>query len=448
MGGNRRPHQPPDAGKALPFPRGNGKRTSAISGIDWRKTALASFSMLCYAAAIVIATYPFLADKASAYEAAASFTAQRDEFASMSSNEAGAATAAANAYNDMLAGHPHAEATLPYEEQLNQSRDGSMCWIEIPRIGVKEPVFHGSNEEELYSALMEGAVHIRGSSLPVGGPSTNTVITGHSGMRDSRMFDHLDLLQPGDTIVLWTMGTPYAYEVVSSELVEPDCSEVMRIIDGIDQCTLVTCRNPESTTGFLPGGSYTHRLVVHSERTEWNPSAESEPVEHVADGRTVLFGGSLVSAGALFWAASSLALGFRRDWVLDRVIGKRELSPQDVTKAEAERGAARLRLGMLGSARLDLFGTHVSGRWSHVKPDNSRIRLKLRRHGDETLRIAGVPHLDGMRLQQGDFIARGLDGELGIGIDRYTSMLVFRPEVPPKKNPRRGESTEGRRWAR
>ena len=437
--------RPPTSSEGgAPFPRGKGARTSAIPGIDWKRSIIASLSMLCYAAAIVIASYPFLADRASAYEAARNFTEQRDELASMPSDEARAAIAEAGAYNDMLAGRPGCEGAMPYDQQLNGARDGSLCWIEIPRIGVKEPVYRSSNEDELYAALMQGAAHVRGSSLPVGGASANTVITGHSGMRDSSMFDHLDLLQPGDPIILWTMGEPYAYEVVATELVEPDRLDVMDIADGVDQCTLITCRNPSSTSGFLPGGTFTHRLVVHSERTDWAPSLESQPQEHIADGRSVLFGGSLAAAGALFWVASSLALGFRRDWVLDRSVGARELSPKDVARIAGERGAARLRLGVFGNARLDLFGKHVTGRWSRVKPDDSRIRLRFRLRAPETLRIEGEPKLDGLRLQQGDFIARGLDGELGIGADRYASTLVFRPERTRRRNARRVKRGKGR----
>lgn len=428
----------PPVGKtgSAPFPRGEGAHTPAIPGINWKRTAVISFSMLCFTAAIVIAAYPFLADRANAYEAARSFTEQRDELASMPQDEAREATAAAEAYNDMLAGRPGAESALPYEEQLAGARDGSMCWIEIPRIGVKEPVYRGGSEDELYAALMEGAAHVRGSSLPVGGASSNTVITGHSGMRNSSMFDHLDLLQPGDAIILWTMGAPYAYEVVDAELVEPERTDVMRIVNGLDQCTLITCRNPSSTSGFLPGGTFTHRLVVHSERADWSPSLAPQPHEHVADGRSTLFGASLVGTGVLIWAASSLALGFRRNWVLDRIVGAHELSPEEVSRIERERGIARLRLGMLGSARLDLFGKRAKGRWSRVKPDSSRMRLRFRLRKPGAFRLEGEPGVDGLHLQQGDFIARGLDGELGIGADKYATMLVFRPERATRRRDR------------
>ena len=306
-GASRSPH-PARAGELVaPFPRADGARTAAVPRIDRNRTVIVTLSMLCYAAAIAVAAYPFLSDRLGAWEAARSFTEQRDAFAAMPSEERETAAADAGAYNDMLAGHPHEDAASPYEEQLHLAADGSLCWIEIPRIGVKEPVYRSSNEEELEAALMTGAAHVRGTSLPVGGTSTNVVITGHTGLRESRMFDQLDLLEPGDAVILWTMGEPLAYEVTGAELVTPDRTDVLCIDEGADHCTLITCRNPESSTALLPNGAYTHRLVVHSDRTGWSPMPEGGAVEHLADARTALFAGSLLATGSLVWIVPAIA---------------------------------------------------------------------------------------------------------------------------------------------
>ena len=432
-GASRSPHLARAGELVAPFPRGDGARTSAVPRIDRKRTVVVTLSMLCYAAAIAVAAYPFLADRLGAWEAARSFTEQRDAFAAMPSEERETAAADAGAYNDMLAGHPHEDTASPYEEQLHLAADGSLCWIEIPRIGVKEPVYRSSNEEELEAALMTGAAHVRGTSLPVGGTSTNVVITGHTGLRESRMFDQLDLLEPGDAVVLWTMGEPLAYEVTRTELVTPDRTNVLCIDNGADQCTLITCRNPESSTGLLPTGAYTHRLVVHSDRTSWSPTSEGGSVEHLADARTALFAGSVLATGSLVWIVPAIALGLRREWVLDRVVGKREMGPRDVRSACARLGDARLRLGLFGRARLDLFGTRAQGHWSRMRPGRDRMSLDLR---PRTARAppAGPGPLGGAALPAETFEPRALDGELGIDLDGGASTLVFRPERTTDRN--------------
>lgn len=157
---------------------------------------------------------------------------------------------------------------LGYADQLNY--DGvAMSWIEIPKIGVKLPVFHGTSDD----ALSSGAGHLEGSSLPVGGLSTHTVITAHSGSHAQRMFDDIRRLEPGDIFVVHTLGTSYAYMVYSTEVVLPDERASLSIQQGEDLCTLVTC---------TPYGVNDHRLLVHARRTTKLPGAPS--ASDVAEG--------------------------------------------------------------------------------------------------------------------------------------------------------------------
>ncbi|MGN0055316.1 MAG: class C sortase [Atopobiaceae bacterium] len=167
----------------------------------------------------------------------------------------------ARAYNEVLSGQaPEIDPNtiLPYDEQLTFDRDPMMSWVEIPSINVSMPIYHGTSE----SALMAGVGHLEGTSLPVGGESTHTVLTAHSGMRNLSMFDDIRDLQPGDLVLLHTMGEILAYKVDSSEVVWPDDVSSLGIQDGKDLLTLVTC---------TPYGVNDHRLLVHCERTDYNP---------------------------------------------------------------------------------------------------------------------------------------------------------------------------------
>lgn len=151
------------------------------------------------------------------------------------------------------------EATaLPYEELLRWDDQVAMCWIEIPRIGVREPVYHGTSDE----TLAMGVGHLSWSSLPVGGHSSHCVLAAHSGMEGSRMFDDLDRLREGDMFVVHTLADAYQYEVFHVETVLPrDAAESCQIKAGEDLCTLITC---------TPYGINTHRLLVHARRTPYD----------------------------------------------------------------------------------------------------------------------------------------------------------------------------------
>ena len=151
---------------------------------------------------------------------------------------------------------------LDYKQQLSYGQDAAMAWVELPKIGVELPIYHGTSDE----ALAEGSGHLESSSLPVGGLSTHTVLTAHSGTHTQRMFDDIRRLDPGDVFVIHTLGASYAYEVDSSEVVLPDETQSLAIQPGKDLCTLVTC---------TPYGVNDHRLLVHAHRTTRLPEAPS-----------------------------------------------------------------------------------------------------------------------------------------------------------------------------
>lgn len=165
-------------------------------------------------------------------------------------------TAATGDTDDASGGGPLAgDAVLPYEEQLGGADGAPVAWVEIPRIGVRLPVYLGTSD----AVLSSGVGHVEGTSLPVGGPSTHCVLTGHSGLYDSRMFDDIRELAPGDLFAVHVMGRTCTYEVTGTETVEPDDVSGLGIRAGQDLCTLVTC---------TPYGVNDHRLLVHARRTD------------------------------------------------------------------------------------------------------------------------------------------------------------------------------------
>lgn len=142
-----------------------------------------------------------------------------------------------------------------YNVSLNLSGDGVMAAINIPKIHLELPVYHGTEE----STLEHGVGHLQGTSLPIGGESSHSVLSGHTGLPTMKIFDNLDQLEAGDYFIISVLGEDHAYEVTSIEVVLPDETDSLVIERGRDLCTLVTC---------TPYGINSHRLLVHAERCE------------------------------------------------------------------------------------------------------------------------------------------------------------------------------------
>ena len=130
---------------------------------------------------------------------------------------------------------------------------GAVGYLEIPGIGLRLPVYLGTDE----AVLQMGAGVLEGSSLPVGGADTHTVITGHCGLPNATLFTHLDRLTIGDEVVLYVLGETMYYEVSAVEIVSPYEMEALSVRSGEDLCTLVTC---------TPYGINSHRLLVRCRR--------------------------------------------------------------------------------------------------------------------------------------------------------------------------------------
>lgn len=157
------------------------------------------------------------------------------------------------------------KASQNYEGQLDVTSTGIMGYVHIPKINVKLPIYHGTDAE----TLEQGIGHLLGSSLPVGGTSTHSVLTAHSGMASQKMFSDLNLLEEGDIFHVEVLDEMLTYEVVTINTVLPENTELLGIVSGEDLCTLVTC---------TPFGVNSHRLLVCGSRIDYD---EEEKLEEV-----------------------------------------------------------------------------------------------------------------------------------------------------------------------
>ncbi|WP_216386964.1 class C sortase [Arcanobacterium phocae] len=155
------------------------------------------------------------------------------------------------------------EDIIPYMEQLKAADNGLMSRIRIPSIDVDLPVYHGADDD----TLLKGAGHLEGTSLPIGGKSTRTVITAHRGLASATMFTNLDKVEIGDRFTIETFGEVLTYEIKSKDVVEPEDSQKVLVEPDKDLATLITC---------TPLGINTHRILVTGERVEPTPIKDIE----------------------------------------------------------------------------------------------------------------------------------------------------------------------------
>lgn len=141
--------------------------------------------------------------------------------------------------------------------------------LEIPKLEVDLPIYRGTSE----AALQRGVGHLERSSLPIGGDSTHAVLTGHRGLPSSRLFRDLDKLTKGDIFILHTLDEQIAYETESVQIVLPHEVEALKIQEGRDLCTLVTCE---------PYIINSHRMLVTGHRVDYD-------FGHAEQGETISF---------------------------------------------------------------------------------------------------------------------------------------------------------------
>ena len=142
-----------------------------------------------------------------------------------------------------------------YNDVLNVSKNGIMGYITIPKLGVEIPLYHGVSAEVLNIACG----HVEGSSLPIGGENTHSVLSAHRGLPHAKLFTELDKMEIGDTFQITILNKTVTYQVDQIKIVKPNETADIQIIEGRDLCTLLTC---------TPYGINSHRLLVRGTRVE------------------------------------------------------------------------------------------------------------------------------------------------------------------------------------
>lgn len=227
----------------------------------------------------------------------------------------------AEAYNDALlpsilpdsfaVAEAQTEVDSSYENSLNIAGDGMMGIVEIPKIDIKLPIYHGTSDE----VLQKAAGHLEGSSLPIGGENTHAVISAHRGLPSASLFTDLDQLEIGDHFLIHVLDETLCYEVDQILVVDPEDTSALAVEDGEDLMTLLTC---------TPYGVNTQRLMVRGHRVPYEEQT-------VADEQTPLSGLSLhtnyllwVIVGIVVTGVFILILFIREKKLQKRAAGKKE----------------------------------------------------------------------------------------------------------------------------
>lgn len=161
------------------------------------------------------------------------------------------------------------EPDKEYMSCLNITDDGMMGIVEIPKINIKLPIYHTTDED----VLSKAAGHLEGSSLPVGGENSHAVISAHRGLPSAALFTDLDKLKEGDHFLIHVLDDTLCYEVDQISVVEPEETNSLAVEDGEDLVTLLTC---------TPYGVNSHRLLVRGHRVPY----DSEEIQEKETGNT------------------------------------------------------------------------------------------------------------------------------------------------------------------
>ena len=216
---------------------------------------------------VCVLLYPVVSAILSKMTASVAIANYQRSVENLSAKEIGKMKADAQRYNENLSGAVLTDAfsggerlDVSYVRLLDVGT--VMGYLEIPKIKVYLPMYHGSTEE----VLQKGIGHLPNTSLPIGGPGTHAVLTGHRGLPSATLLTDLDQLGDGDEFYIHILDEVLAYKVDRIKVVEPDNTSDLTIRPGKDYVTLVTC---------TPYGINTQRLLVRGARTPYTAPAEA-----------------------------------------------------------------------------------------------------------------------------------------------------------------------------
>lgn len=285
------------------------------------------FIAILFLSGLGITLYPFFSNLVAQSNATRAIATYNEEVSQMEQEDIDAAKEAAKKYNEQLSSayvsSQEQEEGVSYVDLVDVGE--SLGFITIPKIDVNLPIYSSTSED----ALQKGAGHVVESSYPLGGESTHSVLTGHRGLPSAVLFTDLDKLEIGDIFYLHILDEVLAYKVDQIKVVLPEETDDLKIVEGKDYCTLVTC---------TPYAVNTHRLLVRGERTEYIPEEEAKQELQYVDVSSGTFVKRLVDARA--WLAASLAGMVIVETGIFVLIGrkKRKDSKQGKRKTRRQRG--------------------------------------------------------------------------------------------------------------
>lgn len=232
--------------------------------------------MLAILAGLLLMLYPWISNRWYEHHVDSSYEVYEEQIGNMQDETWEQYREAAENYNRELASS-HVRITDPFTEDvvgnninyltvLSMDDQGTMGFLEIPKIQVKLPVYHGTSEE----VLQRGIGHIQGTAFPVGGTGNRSVLSGHTGLNSAKMLTDLIEMEEGDIFFLQILNEILAYRVCDIQVIEPDCTDILAAEPGRDLVTLLTC---------TPYGVNSHRLVVTGERTPYSEELEETAVK-------------------------------------------------------------------------------------------------------------------------------------------------------------------------
>lgn len=225
-----------------------------------KRSASSILLTLVFLIGLSLLLYPTVSNYWNSMHQTHAITSYTQEVSSMSAEKYNAILARARVFNDNISNRQSLyalsdEERTEYEACLNLDNTGIMGYIEIPSIEVSLPIYHGTSDTVLNSAVG----HLEWTSLPVGGKGTHCALSGHRGLPSAKLFTNLDKLAEGDVFIIRVLNEILTYEVDQIRIVNPDETEDLQIVDEKDYCTLVTC---------TPYGINTHRMLVRGHRIE------------------------------------------------------------------------------------------------------------------------------------------------------------------------------------
>ena len=236
-----------------------------------RKHKTVIFLTLGFLVGICILLYPAFSDYWNSKTQSRAITDYESVLDNLDENDYNAIFERAHAYNKALyeTNYPLMDyKNVPgYDGTLRITDDDMIGYLKIDRIGVELPIYHGTSDD----VLNRGVGHLEGSSLPVGGENTHSVMSAHRGLPSSKLFTDLDRMEIGDTFQITVLDQVLTYQVDFIKVIEPNDVSNLQIIEGGDYCTLFTC---------TPYGINTHRLLVRGVRIE---TIKEKPIIYVAN---------------------------------------------------------------------------------------------------------------------------------------------------------------------